>query len=40
MVVSHLAAVGWRIRRVANTATSEPGVDIEADRQGERVVVE
>ena len=40
MVASHLAATGWRVRRVANTATSEHGVDIEADRQGERVVIE
>jgi hypothetical protein len=39
-VVSHLAATGWRIRRVANTATSEHGVDIEADRAGERLLVE
>jgi hypothetical protein len=39
-VVSHLAGTGWRIRRVANTATSEHGVDIEADRQGERLVIE
>lgn len=39
-VVSHLAATGWRIRRVANTATSEHGVDIEADRQGERLAIE
>jgi hypothetical protein len=39
-VVSHLAATGWRIRRVANTATSEHGVDIEADRDGERLMIE
>ena len=40
MVVGHLAGSGWRIRRVANTASSEHGVDIEADRQGERLVIE
>jgi hypothetical protein len=39
-VVSHLASRGWRIRRVANTAASEHGVDIEADRGGERLVIE
>jgi Holliday junction resolvase len=39
-VVSDLAANGWRIRRVANTATSEHGVDIEADRSGERLLIE
>lgn len=39
-VVNHLAATGWKIRRVANTATSEHGVDIEADRPGERLVIE
>ena len=39
-VVSFLAAAGWRIRRVANTATSEHGVDIEADRERERLVIE
>lgn len=39
-VLSHLVSAGWRIRRVANTATGEHGVDIEADRQGERLVVE
>ena len=39
-LVSYLAAAGWRIRRVANTATGEHGVDIEADRPGERRVIE
>jgi hypothetical protein len=39
-VVSHLATTGWRIRRVANTSAGEHGVDIEADRQGERLVIE
>jgi hypothetical protein len=39
-VVSHLAAAGWRIRRVADTASSEHGVDIDADRAGQRLVVE
>jgi hypothetical protein len=39
-IVSHLAKRGWRIRRVANTSTSEHGVDVEADREGQRVVIE
>jgi hypothetical protein len=39
-VVGHLVAEGWRIRRVANTATSEHGVDIEAERRGERLAIE
>jgi hypothetical protein len=39
-VVSHLAATGWSIRRVASTSTSEHGVDIEADKNGERLLVE
>jgi hypothetical protein len=39
-VVRHLAATGWSIRRVASTSTSEHGVDIEADHDGERLVVE
>jgi hypothetical protein len=40
MVVGYLAGSEWRIRRVANTASSKHGVDIEADRQGERLVIE
>jgi hypothetical protein len=39
-VVTHLAATGWRIRRVADTASSEHGVDIEAERDGERLMIE
>jgi hypothetical protein len=39
-VVRHLAAEGWRITRVADTAARERGADIEADRDGERLVVE
>jgi hypothetical protein len=39
-VVSHLAANGWHIRRVANTASSEHGIDVEADRRGQRLLVE
>lgn len=39
-VVRHLVEKGWSIRRVANTATSEHGVDVETDRLGERMIVE
>lgn len=39
-VVGHLAAGGWRIRRVAGTASSEHGVDIEAERGAATVLVE
>lgn len=39
-VVRHLAADGWHIRRVADTASRERGVDVEADRDGQRLVVE
>jgi hypothetical protein len=39
-VVRHLAAEGWHIRRVADTASRERGVDIEADHGGVRLLVE
>ncbi len=39
-VVRHLAADGWHIRRVADTASRERGVDVEADRDGLRLLVE
>lgn len=39
-VVRHLASDGWTIRRVADTASSEQGVDVLAVRGGERVLVE
>lgn len=39
-VVRHLASEGWTIRRVADTASSEQGVDISAVRGAERVLVE
>lgn len=39
-VVNHLVASRWQIRRVANTATSEHGVDIEAERDGRRLLIE
>ena len=39
-VVSHLAQHGWQIMRVAGTASSEHGVDIEASRDGTTVLVE
>lgn len=39
-VVRHLAAEGWHIRRVADTASRERGVDVEADRDGMRLLVE
>lgn len=34
VVVDHLASRGWRIRRVANTATNEAGIDIVGEREG------
>ena len=39
-VVTWLAGAGWRIVRVADTATKEHGIDIEAVRGGERVGIE
>jgi hypothetical protein len=39
-VVRHLASEGWHIRRVADTASRERGIDIEADRDGDRLLVE
>jgi hypothetical protein len=39
-VVRHLAGAEWRVLRVADTERGEHGVDIEADRQGERLLVE
>ncbi len=39
-VVSHLVSEGWRIRSVANTASSEHGVDIEAELNGESIAIE
>lgn len=39
-VVRHLAAEGWDITRVASTATREHGIDIEAERAGQRLLVE
>lgn len=39
-VVRHLAGAGWSIRRVADTASRERGVDIEASRDGEYLLVE
>ena len=39
-VVRFLDAEGWSIRRVANTASREQGVDIEAELDGKRLLVE
>jgi len=39
-VVQHLASEGWRIRRVADTAAREQGVDIEATRDGVELLIE
>lgn len=39
-VVRHLAAEGWTIHRVADTSSRERGVDIDAARGGERLLVE
>ncbi|MCK9902163.1 hypothetical protein MXD63_19045 [Frankia sp. Cpl3] len=40
MLVAHLAREGWEIRRVAETATKEHGVDILAARDGRTLAVE
>lgn len=39
-VVTWLAGAGWRIARVADTATKEHGIDVEAARGNERVGIE
>jgi peptidoglycan/xylan/chitin deacetylase (PgdA/CDA1 family) len=39
-VVHHLASDGWSIRRVADTSSREHGVDIEATRGTDRLLVE
>jgi hypothetical protein len=39
-VAAHLAATGWSIIRVADTAQRERGVDIIAGRDGQRLLVE
>lgn len=39
-VATHLAATGWSIIRVADTAQRERGVDIIAERAGQRLLVE
>ena len=39
-LVRHLAADGWRIRRVADTHSREHGIDVEADRNGISLLVE
>ncbi len=36
----HLAADGWSIRRVADTASRERGVDIEANRDSGQLLVQ
>ncbi len=40
VVVRHLAAEGWSIHRVADTSSRERGVDIDASRGSERLLVE
>ncbi|WP_154675538.1 DUF7662 domain-containing protein [Parafrankia elaeagni] len=40
MLVAHLVREGWEIRRVAETATKERGVDILAARDGRTLAVE
>jgi hypothetical protein len=40
LLVTHLAAEGWQIQRVANTATKEQGIDILAIRGGQTLAVE
>lgn len=39
-VVRHIAAEGWDIRRVADTASRERGVDIEAVLDGTQLLIE
>ena len=39
-VATHLAATGWSIIRVADTAQRERGVDIIAEQDGQRLLVE
>jgi hypothetical protein len=39
-VVSHLAATGWMIVAVADTARRERGIDIIAERAGSRLLIE
>ena len=39
-VVRHLSTIGWAIVRVADTATRERGVDVIAERDGRRLLVE
>jgi Holliday junction resolvase-like predicted endonuclease len=39
-IVTHLAKTGWNIIAVANTAQRERGVDIIAERDGQRMLVE
>jgi hypothetical protein len=39
-LVAHLARTGWSIRRVADTASSEHGHDIDAVKGDERVLIE
>ena len=39
-VVTHLAANGWQIRSVADTASRQHGYDIDAVRNGRRLLVE
>lgn len=40
LVVRHLAAGGWEIRRVADTTSREHGIDIQAVRDGISLLVE
>ena len=37
--VQFLVSEGWKVRRVADTASKEPGIDIQAERNGERLWV-
>jgi hypothetical protein len=39
-LVAHLARTGWSIRRVADTASSEHGHDIDAVKDDERLLIE
>ncbi len=38
-IVGHLASTGWRVTRVADTASQERGIDVTAERGGRRPLV-
>ncbi len=40
LVIAAIAADGWMIRRVSDTSSREHGIDVEAERDGRRLLVE